>query len=96
MRATGQSAPPPNVVGYLLGEAKAALAEAGWPEVEIAETRPPFRALTGALRVLRQRISGQRIALVVSGERPVGSADGGTPPSTGAGASGAASAGAPA
>jgi hypothetical protein len=61
---------PPNVVGYLLDEAKAALADAGWADVETSETRPPRRALTGPLRVLRQQTSPSgRVALVVSGER---------------------------
>jgi hypothetical protein len=92
MRATGQPAPP-DVVGYPLDEAKAALAEAGWSEVEISETRPPRRALTGPLRVLRQRVSGHRIALVVSGERPAAPADGA--PSAGAGGGGAGPSGAP-
>jgi len=95
MRVTGQSAPP-DVIGYLLDEAKAALAEAGWSEVEISETRPPRRALTGPLRVLRQRVSGHRIALVVSGERPAGSADGETFPAAGAGGRGVGPGGAPA
>ena len=95
MRVTGQSAPP-DVIGYLLDEAKAALAEAGWSEVEISETRPPRRALTGPLRVLRQRVSGHRIALVVSGERPAGSDDVGTPLSAGASRRGAGPGGAPA
>jgi ABC-type transport system substrate-binding protein len=62
---------PPNVVGYLLEEAKAALAEAGWTDIDTTETRPPRRALTGPLRVLRQRTPAPgRIVLVVSGERP--------------------------
>lgn len=59
----------PNVVGYLLEEARTVLAEAGWAEVEITETRPPRRELIGPRRVLRQRTAGSRIALVVSGER---------------------------
>ena len=60
---------PPNVVGYVLDEARAVLAEAGWTDVETTETRPPRRGLTGPLRVLRQRTAGGRVALVVSGER---------------------------
>ena len=63
-----QSAPP-NVVGYLLDEARAVLAEAGWADVETTETRPPRRGLVAPLRVLRQRTAGGRIVLVVSGER---------------------------
>ena len=60
---------PPNVVGYLLDEARAVLAEAGWDDVETTETRPPRRGLLEPYRVLRQRTAGGRIALVVSGER---------------------------
>jgi hypothetical protein len=71
MRASGGQAPPPNVVGYLLDEAKAVLAAAGWADVETSETRPPRRPLAGPLRVLRQRTTASgRIALVVCGERP--------------------------
>jgi hypothetical protein len=70
MRPSGAQAPP-HVVGYLLEDATAVLAEAGWAHVETVETRPPRRTLAGPLRVLRQRTAGAgRIALVVSGERP--------------------------
>jgi hypothetical protein len=73
-------AAPPNMVGYLLDEAQAALAGAGWAEAEIAETRPPRQPLTGPQRVLRQRVAGPgRIALVVSGERPAASSRDGAP-----------------
>ena len=64
-----RAAAPPNVVGYLLDDARAALAEAGWTDVEPSETRPPRRTLVPPYRVLRQRTSGTRVALVVSGER---------------------------
>ncbi|HEV2281151.1 MAG TPA: PASTA domain-containing protein [bacterium] len=64
-----RAAPPPNVVGYLLDEARAVLAEAGWDDVETAETRPPRRGLLPPYRVLRQRVAGGRIALVIAGER---------------------------
>ncbi|HET7263688.1 MAG TPA: PASTA domain-containing protein [bacterium] len=64
-----RAAAPPNVVGYLLDDARAALAEAGWTDVETSETRPPRRTLVPPYRVLRQRTSGTRVALVVSGER---------------------------
>jgi hypothetical protein len=60
---------PPNVVGYLLDEARAVLADAGWHDVETTETRPPRRGLTGPLRVLRQRRSGGAVALIICGER---------------------------
>ena len=60
---------PPNVVGYLLDEARAVLAEAGWNDVDTMETRPPRRGLLAPYRVLRQRTAGGRIALVISGER---------------------------
>jgi len=59
---------PPNVVGYLLDEARAVLAEAGWNDVETTETQPPRRGLVGPFRVLRQRTADGRIALVISGE----------------------------
>ena len=64
-----RAAVPPNVVGYPLDEARAALAEAGWTDVETTETRPPRRTLLPPLRVLRQRTAGTRVALVVCGER---------------------------
>jgi hypothetical protein len=71
---------PPGVVGYLLDEAAAVLAEAGWTHVDTTETRPPRRALAGPLRILRQRTAGPgRVVLVVSGERPVETAGGGAP-----------------
>ena len=61
---------PPDVVGYPLEEARRILAAAGWTPGDIAETRPPRRALTGPLRVVRQRAEPDgRIALVVCGER---------------------------
>jgi hypothetical protein len=60
---------PPNVVGYPLDEARAALAQAGWDDVGTTETQPPRRGLLGPYRVLRQRTTGGRITLVVSGER---------------------------
>jgi hypothetical protein len=91
MRTSAAGASPPNVVGYVLEEAKAVLADAGWPHVETSETRPPRRALEGPQRVLRQRIDPSgRIALVVSGERPADapaterSREGGGPPRGGA------------
>jgi hypothetical protein len=62
-------AAPPNVVGYLLDEARAVLAEAGWSDVETTETHPPRRGLLPPFRVLRQRAAGGRIALVIAGER---------------------------
>lgn len=62
---------PPTVVGYLLDDARAALADAGWSEVETSETRPPRRGLVPPYRVLRQRTSGTAVALVISGERSV-------------------------
>jgi hypothetical protein len=71
MRAPGGQAAPPNVVGYLLDEAKAALAASGRTDVETSETHPPRRTLVGPLRVLRQGTAPSGgIALVVSGERP--------------------------
>ncbi len=66
---------PPNVVGYPLDDARAVLAEAGWSDVETSETRPPRRRLVPPYRVLRQRTSGTRVALVVSGERSVENED---------------------
>lgn len=61
---------PPDVVGYPLEEARRILAAAGWPEGETSETRPPRRALSGPLRVVRQRIDPEgRVALIVCGER---------------------------
>jgi hypothetical protein len=61
---------PPDVVGYLLDEARPVLAAAGWTTGDIAETRPPRRQLSGPFRVVRQRVgSDGRIALVVCGER---------------------------
>jgi len=73
-RPPAEPSPSPDVVGYLLDEARAVLADAGWTDVDTVETRPPRRGLTGPLRVLRQRITAPgRIALVVSGERPVAS-----------------------
>jgi hypothetical protein len=74
MRAAGAQAP--NVVGYLLDEARAVLAQAGWDDVETVETRPPRRALVEPFRVLRQRTAGRRIALVICGERPAPRPDG--------------------
>lgn len=78
---------PPNVVGYPLDQARAVLAQAGWDDVEAAETQPPRRGLIGPYRVLRQRISGGRVALIVSGEHTASSTvDGaGIEPATGAG-----------
>jgi hypothetical protein len=64
-----RAATPPNVVGYLLDEARAVLAEAGWDDVETTETCPPRRGLLPPYRVLRQRVAGGRIALVIAGER---------------------------
>jgi hypothetical protein len=73
------------VVGYVLDDAQAVLADAGWAAVETSETRPPRRALAGPLRVLRQRVDPSgRIALVVSGERAVGPERGGSAPQGGA------------
>lgn len=68
---------PPNVVGYPLDEARAVLAEAGWADIEATETRPPRGGLLEPYRVLRQRLAGGRIALVVSGERSAGFQSGG-------------------
>jgi hypothetical protein len=80
MRPPDSRGAPPNVVGYLLDDAQAALAGAGWAEADISETRPPRQPLTGPQRVLRQRVVGPgRIALVVGGERPTASSRGGTP-----------------
>lgn len=62
---------PPDVVGYLLEEAQEILRAAGWRIVEIAETRPPRRALVGPQRVVRQRSGAEGgVQLVVCGERP--------------------------
>ena len=66
---------PPNVVGYLLDDARVVLAEAGWSDVETSETRPPRRELVPPCRVLRQRTLGAGVALVISGERSVESED---------------------
>ena len=71
-------AAPPNVVGYLLEEARAVLAEAGWSDVETTETHPPRRGLLPPFRVLRQRAAGGRIALVIAGERSDTTGTGGT------------------
>ena len=60
---------PPKVVGYPLDDARAVLAQAGWDDVETTETQPPRRGLLGPYRVLRQRLTGGQVALVVSGER---------------------------
>ena len=63
-------APPPDLVGYTVDEAREILATNGWQEGEIVETRPPRRPLSGPRRVVRQR-EGEagRVALVVCGER---------------------------
>ncbi len=64
---------PPDVVGFPLDEARRILAAAGWPAGETSETRPPRRALSGPLRVVRQRVDAEgRVALVVCGERAEG------------------------
>ena len=65
---------PPNVVGYPLDEARAVLAQAGWDDVQTTETQPPRRGLLGPYRVLRQRLTGGQVALVVSGERAASTA----------------------
>jgi|GEM_PF-3482761 len=70
--------PPPSVVGYLLDEARAVLADAGWDDVETTETHPPRRGLLPPFRVLRQRVAGGRVALVIAGERSDTPAIGGT------------------
>lgn len=60
---------PPNVVAFTLEEARRILADAGWPDVDVRESRPPRRALAGPLRVIRQRlVEDRRVALVVCGE----------------------------
>jgi beta-lactam-binding protein with PASTA domain len=66
-------APPPDLVGYTVDEAREILAAHGWQEGEIVETRPPRRQLSGPGRVVRQR-EGEagRVALVVCGERAEG------------------------
>ncbi len=61
---------PPDVVGHTLEEARQILAAAGWPESETSETRPPRGALSGPLRVIRQRVDAEgRVAVVVCWER---------------------------
>ncbi|HEV2357227.1 MAG TPA: hypothetical protein VGZ23_06405 [bacterium] len=73
-----RASPPPNVVGYLLAEARAVLAGAGWDTIEVTETRPPRRALREPFRVLRQRAGLDGVSLVISGERAAdGEADSG-------------------
>ncbi len=74
-------APPPDVVGYPLDEARRILAGAGWTIGDIAEIHPPRRRLSGPLRVVRQRSEGARIALVVCGEQVEDSAP--PPPAVG-------------
>ena len=74
------ASPPPNVVGYLLAEARAVLAEAGWDTIDVTETRPPRRTLREPFRVLRQRSGPDGVSLVISGER---AADDKTPAGTG-------------
>ena len=69
---------PPDVVGYLLDEARAVLADAGWDDVETTETQPPRRGLLPPFRVLRQRVADGRVALVIAGERSETSGTGGT------------------
>lgn len=59
----------PDVVGYPVEEARAALAGAGCTDVDVEETRPPRRALGGPARVVRQRPRADGgAALVVCGE----------------------------
>ena len=61
---------PPDIVGYTLDVARERLAAAGWPAVEVIETRSPKRALRPPQRVVRQRTgAGDRVLLVVCGER---------------------------
>ena len=61
---------PPDVVAYLLEDARHLLAAAGWSIGEIASTAPPRRTLGGPSRVVRQRVRPDgSVAVVVCGER---------------------------
>jgi beta-lactam-binding protein with PASTA domain len=64
---------PPDVVGYTLEDARAALTHAGWMVGEVTETRPPRRTLMDPRRVVRQRVNADgSVELVVCGERSDG------------------------
>lgn len=64
---------PPDVVGYTLEDARAALGHAGWMVGEVTETRPPRRTLMDPRRVVRQRVNADgSVGLVVCGERSDG------------------------
>lgn len=61
-----------DVIAIPLEEARSRLAAAGLVVGDVSETRPPERAeLTGALRVVRLRVAGDAIDLVVTRERYV-------------------------
>ncbi len=65
--------PPPNVVGYTLESARAAIVAAGWTVGEVLETRPRRQTLQDPRRVVRQRVAADgSVELVVCGERADG------------------------
>ena len=61
-----------DVIGLELEDARGRLAAAGVTVATVTETRPPQRAeLSGDLRVVRLRLSGERADVVVTRERYV-------------------------
>jgi hypothetical protein len=59
-----------DVIALELEEARSRLAGSGLPVGSVTETRPPQRAeLSGNLRVVRVRVTGERTDLVVTRER---------------------------
>jgi hypothetical protein len=61
-----------DVIGLELEEARRRLAAAGVTVAAVTETRPPQRAeLSGDLRVIRVRLSGETADVVVTRERYV-------------------------
>jgi len=60
---------PPDVLAYVLDEARARLEAAGYL-VDLEETRPPGPVTpAGLARVVRQREEGGRVVLLVTHER---------------------------
>jgi hypothetical protein len=61
-----------DIIALELEEARTRLTAAGLAIREVSETRPPQRAeLTGGLRVVRLRVAGDAVDLVVARERYV-------------------------
>lgn len=56
----------PSVIARPLEEARRLLEEAGARAVEVVETGPPRGGPTGALRVVRERWTGEGVHLVVA------------------------------